>query len=226
MGDDGKVVHFLVQYSISHITRSDERMMQMYVLLNRMMSKNKETRRRNLVFHVPLVIPLTHRLRLMETHVAHVSLEDVYEQSCVTRDVDTDKPLLLYREVVRKAEGCERSSHARLKVMSEVCNTVIPDYVLARYLHRTIPQPDQLWAFKKEFGAQLALCGFLSYILKIGERALHKMSFFKHSAKIINSEFYPVNSSRFHCPSHLTFPTQPLTLSCSISLGVQRQLAS
>jgi transformation/transcription domain-associated protein len=200
MGDDGKVVHFLVQYSISHITRSDERMMQLYVLLNRMMSKSKETRRRNLVFHVPLVIPLTHRLRLMETHTAHVSLEEVYEQSCVTRDVDADKPLLLYREVVRKAEGCERSSHARLKVMSEVCNTIIPDYVLARYLHRTIPAPDQLWAFKKEFGAQLALCGFLSYIMKIGERALHKMSFFKHSARMINSEFYPVSTHPFLTP--------------------------
>ena len=41
LSDDGRPHHFLVQYQISHITRSDERMMQLYVLLNRMMRHYK-----------------------------------------------------------------------------------------------------------------------------------------------------------------------------------------
>jgi hypothetical protein len=73
-GSSGKVSSFLVQYSISHITRSDERNMQLYLLLNRMMLKYKETRKRNLAYHVPLVVPLTHRLRLLETHGAQVCI--------------------------------------------------------------------------------------------------------------------------------------------------------
>ena len=170
---------------------------RLYVLLNRLMEKFKETRKRNLVYHVPLVIPLTHRLRLMETHEAHVSFEEVYEQSCSIRGVDSDKPLLIYRDTVRKANLCERNHMARLKVLTDVSNNVIPDYILSRFLMRSLPQHDQLWAFKKEFGAQLALCGFLSYIMKIGDRALHKMSFFKHSGRIINSEFYPAYND--HC---------------------------
>lgn len=205
-GNDGNVAYFLVQYSISHITRSDERMMQLYVLLNRMMMKYKETRKRNLVYHVPLVIPLTHRLRLMETHEAHVSFEEVYEQSCSIRGVDSDKPLLLYRDIVRKADQCERNSMARLKVLTDVSNNVIPDYILSRFLHRSLPQHDQLWALKKEFGAQLALCGFLSYIMKIGDRALHKMSFFRHSGRIINSEFYPAYNENCTVECHEPVP--------------------
>merc|ERR1711968_435058 len=84
-----------------------------------------------------------------------------------------------------------------MNVLFEVCNSVIPDYVLSRYIHRSIPAHDQLWAFKKEFAAQLALCGFLSYIMKIGERALHKMSFLQHSGRVINSEFYSAYND--HC---------------------------
>jgi len=76
-GSDGKTSYFLVQYSIAHITRSDERMLQLYNLLNRLSDKYAETRRRELRFHPTLVIPLTHRLRLMETNTSHVSLEEV-----------------------------------------------------------------------------------------------------------------------------------------------------
>jgi len=190
-GNNGKQYSFLVQYSISHITRSDERMMQVYVLFNRMMAKYKETRNRNLVFHVPLVVPLTHRLRLMQTNEAHISLEEVYEQSCAVRKIDPDKPLLTYREMMRQAKGCEQNMRARMDAYDNICESVVPDYILSRFVDRIIRSPDQYWVFKKEFAAQIALSGFLSYIMNIGDRSLHKLSFSKKSGRVINSEFYP-----------------------------------
>eukprot|EP00466_Bigelowiella_natans_P000476 jgi/Bigna1/33130/e_gw1.1.3.1 len=196
-GNDGKRYSFLVQYSISHITRSDERMMQVYVLFNRMMAKYKETRNRNLVFHVPLVVPLTHRLRLMQTNEAHISLEEVYEQSCAVRRVDPDQPLLTYREILHKAEGCEQNAKARLKAYDTICHTVVPDYILSRFIDRVVRAPDQYWAFKKEFAAQIAISGFLSYIMNIGDRSLYKLSFSKKSGRIINSEFYPAYNAYY-----------------------------
>ncbi|GAB5370731.1 hypothetical protein AAMO2058_001518200 [Amorphochlora amoebiformis] len=190
-GNDGKRYSFLVQYSISHITRSDERMMQVYVLFNRMMEKYRETRNRNLVFHVPLVVPLTHRLRLMQTNEAHISLEEVYEQSCAVRRIDPDKPLLTYREMMQQVEGCEQNMSARVEAYDRICESVVPDYILTRFIDRIVRAPDEYWAFKKEFAAQIAISGFLSYIMNIGDRSLHKLSFSKKSGRIINSEFYP-----------------------------------
>jgi transformation/transcription domain-associated protein len=209
LSDDGKPHHFLVQYQISHITRSDERMMQLYVLLNRMMRHYRETRKRQLVYNVPAVIPLTHRLRLTETDPAQVSLEDIYEQSCAMRGADPDAPHFTYRESMKRAaaslsgpsSGGSSSSHeaanstalvaARLRVYTDICSRLVPDTILQRYIHETLPAADQLFVFKSQLCAQLALSGFLSYLLKIGERHLHRISLFRQTGKLSNSEFYP-----------------------------------
>lgn len=46
VGSSGEAKHFLVQYAISHYTRSDERMLQLFVLLNRLMAKSKVSKDR------------------------------------------------------------------------------------------------------------------------------------------------------------------------------------
>jgi len=127
----------------------------------------------------------------MQTNEAHISLEEVYEQSCAVRKIDPDKPLLTYREMMRQAKGCEQNMRARMDAYDNICESVVPDYILSRFVDRIIRSPDQYWVFKKEFAAQIALSGFLSYIMNIGDRSLHKLSFSKKSGRVINSEFYP-----------------------------------
>lgn len=56
---------------------------------------------------------------------------------------------------------------------------------------RSVQDPEELWAFKKTFASQLGLFASLSHAMSIGDRSLHKVSFFKHSARVTNSEFYP-----------------------------------
>eukprot|EP00457_Paulinella_chromatophora_P000070 gb/GEZN01000070.1/.p1 GENE.gb/GEZN01000070.1/~~gb/GEZN01000070.1/.p1 ORF type:complete len:2436 (+),score=418.65 gb/GEZN01000070.1/:121-7308(+) len=210
-GSDGNSYYFLVQYSISHITRCDERMMQFYVLLNRLMDQYSDTRKRNLQFSVPLVVPLTHRLRLMETPPSHVSLEEVFEESCAVRNVDSDMPLLKHREMIRKlsVDGMP-AAKLSLHVLKDICNTLVPDTILRDYVQRMLPRLDEYWGFKKEFAAQMALSGFLSYMMRIGDRTLHKIAFLKESGRVVNSELYPSYSERClidvkeHVPLRLT----------------------
>jgi len=208
LSDDGRPHHFLVQYQISHITRSDERMMQLYVLLNRVMRHYKETRRRALLYHVPAVVPLTHRLRLTQTDPAQLSLEDVYEESCALRGAEPDAPLFAYRESMRRAaarmlpsgSGHEAQNSAalmaaRLNVYTEICTRLVPDTILQRAVHTWLPSAEQRFAFQAQLCAQLALSGFLAYLLKIGERQLHRISLFRQSGKLSSSEFYPQYNS-------------------------------
>jgi phosphatidylinositol kinase/protein kinase (PI-3 family) len=76
-GSNGKRYSFLVQYAMTHITRTDERVMQMHLLLNRLLLRHKESRRRNAVYHVQKVVPLTPRVRLLEDSTDFVTLGEV-----------------------------------------------------------------------------------------------------------------------------------------------------
>jgi transformation/transcription domain-associated protein len=77
-GNNGKMYSFLVQYAMTYITRCDERMMQMHLLMNQLLMRHKETKQRNIVFHIPKVIPLTPRVRLMEDSAEYMSLGEVF----------------------------------------------------------------------------------------------------------------------------------------------------
>ncbi|KAK3258235.1 hypothetical protein CYMTET_32712, partial [Cymbomonas tetramitiformis] len=57
-GTDGREQQFLVQTSLTPAARSDERMVQLMRHLNRMLEKHKQTRRRHLMFHTPIIVPV------------------------------------------------------------------------------------------------------------------------------------------------------------------------
>jgi hypothetical protein len=80
IGSDGRSYHFLVQFAIPHLTRSDERAAQLRAILNRFLHKGVEARRRCLSFAIDAVVPVTPRVRLVRDDPTRVSLEDVYAE--------------------------------------------------------------------------------------------------------------------------------------------------
>lgn len=58
IGSDGSQRHFIVQTSLTPNARSDERMLQLFRVLNKMFDKHKESRRRHLAIHTPIIIPV------------------------------------------------------------------------------------------------------------------------------------------------------------------------
>lgn len=160
---------------------------------------SKETRKRNLVHYVSIVVPITHQLCLTETDPGHITLEEIYDDNCAVRGVDSDAPLFAHREVMQSvSEVSSVHGHdakelltARLSVYNDICNRIVPDSILQQYIHNTLPSADKLFVFKQQFTGQLALSGLLSYLLDIGKRQLYRISLFKQSGRIVNSEFYP-----------------------------------
>jgi transformation/transcription domain-associated protein len=63
IGSDGLVKQFLVQTSLTLSARSDERMVQLFRVLNRLLDKHKESRRRHLSFHAPIICPVWPQVR-------------------------------------------------------------------------------------------------------------------------------------------------------------------
>lgn len=58
IGSDGSQRHFIVQTSLTPNARSDERILQLFRVLNKMFDKHKESRRRHLLIHTPIIIPV------------------------------------------------------------------------------------------------------------------------------------------------------------------------
>lgn len=58
IGSDGSQRHFLVQTSLTPSARSDERMVQLFRFFNALLAKHFDTRRRNLAFHAPIIVPV------------------------------------------------------------------------------------------------------------------------------------------------------------------------
>lgn len=191
-GSDGKVYYFLIQYSLPHLMRSEERMMQMTSVLNRCLRKYSESQRRNLRFCFRVTSPLTHRLRLVESHPADISLENVYVQSFSGTGNDPDLPLRTYRNRIGSAPSWERNAAARLETFRLISQKCLLPTTLSRFIQKSLTSFEHLWEFKKQFAMQLSLSSFLGYIVKVGDRVPYKISFSRSSGELINSEFYPV----------------------------------
>ena len=98
LGNDGRKYYFVVQTSTPYNTRSDERIMQFHWLMNRLLEKTHMAQRRSIAVAVPVVVPITPRLRLMEDHRLFCSLGEVYDSERHARGLDPDAPVMLTRE--------------------------------------------------------------------------------------------------------------------------------
>ncbi|GLD94889.1 hypothetical protein PINS_up003514 [Pythium insidiosum] len=200
-GSDGRTHCFLVQYAMTHTTRTDERMAQMYLLLNRLLLRHKETKKRNGVFHVPKIIPLTPRVRLLEDHRHFVTLGEIYDQSCRVANKDPDLPVELYREHISEAYAAcasdaslredEQLSLAKAKAFDEICQNHVPETLLSKYIFRISAHADAYFQFRNEFAKHLALSSFLSYALFVGDRAPHRVLFSQQTARVVSAELRP-----------------------------------
>ncbi|OWZ21835.1 Phosphatidylinositol kinase [Phytophthora megakarya] len=215
-GSDGRPYYFLVQYAMTHITRTDERMMQMYLLLNRLLFRHKETKKRNTVFHVPKVIPLTPRVRLLEDNRDFVTLGEIYELDCQIESKDPDLPVELYREHVSEAYAEagnnsskpeeERVAEAKAHAFQEICNEHVPETLLAKYVHGISAHSDAYFQFRSEFTKHLALSSFLSYALFVGDRAPHRVLFSRRTGRVVSTELRPGYASSGILEAATTMP--------------------
>ncbi|KAM7251269.1 hypothetical protein ACFE04_023152 [Oxalis oulophora] len=76
IGSDGSQRHFIVQTSLTPNARSDERMLQLFRVMNQMFDKHKESRRRHISFHTPIIIPVWSQVRMVEDDVMYNTFLD------------------------------------------------------------------------------------------------------------------------------------------------------
>jgi transformation/transcription domain-associated protein len=100
-GHDGSVHPFAIQHPAARHCRREERILQLFRHFNGTLSKRKESRRRNLNFHLPLMIPLAPHIRMVQDDASYISLQAIFEDHCRKSGMSKDDPILFTMEKLR-----------------------------------------------------------------------------------------------------------------------------
>ncbi|XVF62182.1 hypothetical protein PTKIN_Ptkin08bG0196500 [Pterospermum kingtungense] len=195
IGSDGSQRHFIVQTSLTPNARTDERILQLFRLMNRMFDKHKESRRRHIRIHTPIIIPIWSQVRMVEDDLMYSTFLEVYENHCERNDREADIPINYFKEQLNQALSGQISPEAvvdlRLQAYNDITKNLVPDGIFSQFMYKTLPSGNHTWAFKKQFATQLALSSLMSFMLQIGGRSPNKILFAKNTGKIFQTEFHP-----------------------------------
>jgi len=95
-GHDGSLHPFVVQHPAARQCRREERIVQLFRIMNSIMERKKDCRKYNIAFHLPLMIPLAPQVRLVQDDLSYVSLQEIYEKHCEKSGFHKDDPTILY----------------------------------------------------------------------------------------------------------------------------------
>ncbi|KAK9136460.1 hypothetical protein Syun_015790 [Stephania yunnanensis] len=195
IGSDGSQRHYIVQTSLTPNARSDERILQLFRVMNRMFDKHKESRRRHLCVHTPIIIPVWSQVRMVEDDIMYSTFLEVYEVNCARNNREADLPITHFKEQLNQAISGQISPEAvvdlRLQAYNDITKNLVTDNIFSQYMYKTVLSGNHLWAFKKQFAIQLALSSFMSFMLQIGGRSPNKILFAKNTGKIFQTDFHP-----------------------------------
>ncbi|OBZ70424.1 Transcription-associated protein 1 [Grifola frondosa] len=163
--------------------------------------RRKESRKRNLHFHLPAAISLAPNLRLLQNDPSYVTLGDIYDQYCEEGGNAREDPMLVVGEKARESfvyqsEDVLQPTRAeyytlRTDMMDEVLQTVSPEDILTRYMIRTMDGPCELWRMRKEFASQIAASSFMTYAICLSSRLPSRFHLSRTTGQIAMSEILP-----------------------------------
>ncbi|KAI4255023.1 MAG: hypothetical protein LQ352_002768 [Teloschistes flavicans] len=235
-GHDGSIHPFAIQHPAARHSRREERILQLFRIFNGTLAKRKESRRRNLNFYLPLVIPLAPSLRLVQDDSSYISLQGVYEDHCRRNGSNRDEPVLFTMDKLRaltEARGnvsslvpltqTSASDNAsqkhpsetpalKLETFTAIQDRFVPSTIALTYFQQTYPTYADFWLFRRQFAAQLASLSFMTYIMHMGSRYPHKLNISRATGNVWGTELIPAIASQqalFHNPENVPFRLTP-----------------
>ncbi|KAI1214964.1 uncharacterized protein F4807DRAFT_466329 [Annulohypoxylon truncatum] len=217
-GHDGSIHSFAVQHPAARHCRREERILQLFRHLNQTLAKKKESRRRDLQFTVPLIVPLAPHIRIVQDDTSYITLQGIYEDHCRRNGMLKDEPVMFTMDKLRGliepkgGKPPEQTAMARLEVFTAIQEKWVPRTVVLEYFQSIFPEFSEFWLFRRRFSYQLAALTFMTYILYSTNRYPHKIHIARGSGKIWGSEvmsFMAPGKPFFHNPEPVPFRLTP-----------------
>jgi hypothetical protein len=199
-------------------TSYSESLLLIYRRRRRPLQNRKESRKRNLFFHIPIAVPLSPHLRLLENDTSLVSLQEIYEQYCHDVGMNKDDPVLTFTENLRALVRTHRQqldiNAAKLEIFEEVGTKMFPDDILKnvseqlvlkvsrvqrligeQYMSRTMSTPSDLWYIRKQITLQLASVIFMTYVFSMSARNPSRLQISRATGHMYTTEMLPSASA-------------------------------
>ncbi|ORY29461.1 hypothetical protein BCR33DRAFT_724710 [Rhizoclosmatium globosum] len=204
-GHDGTLHPFIIQHPAARTCRREERIMQLFRILNGALERKKESRRRGLQFHLPVIIPLGPMVRMVTDDPSYRSLQDIYEDHCHDAGIHRDDPILYFiqkmREIHFLADGGKKGKveilNLKTELMEDIANRMVPENILTKYMIKNMKSYADLWNMRKQFTNQMAAVTFMTYIFSIGARQPHKFHISIRTGDVWTSDVLPMISNTF-----------------------------
>ncbi|KAK5166740.1 transcription-associated protein 1 [Saxophila tyrrhenica] len=213
-GHDGSVHPFAVQHPAPRHSRREERMLQLFRIFNSTLAKKKESRRRNLQFHLPVMVPLSPQIRLIQDDASYITPNGIWDDYCRRNEVDKDDPLVFMMEKQRQIPPArqEQFQAMRLESLHHIQDRIVPKDLVREYFAATHPSYDAFWLFRRQFSYQLAALTYMTFTMHMTARTPAKMSIARRNGNIWGSELLPgiaQNRPYFHNSEAVPFRLTP-----------------
>ena len=235
-GHDGSIHPFAIQHPAARHCRREERILQLFRHFNGTLSKRKESRRRNLKFHLPLMIPLAPHIRMVQDDASYISLQAIFEDHCRKSGMSKDDPILFTMEKLRmlaeskstvsifdpllerdvansfQQKHVEHSMSAKLEIFTAIQEKWVPHTIALDYFKATYPSFAEFWLFRRQFSYQFAALTFMTYIMHMNNRYPHKLSVARSTGNVWGSELLASMASgkpNFHNAELVPFRLTP-----------------
>lgn len=204
IGSDGRTYRFLLQFAIPYWTRTDERTAQTYYVMDHFLRHNVLSARNYLSVQPTAAIPVAQRLRMTPDPESRLSLDDVFRRSCddVMDKSKSAKPAATFfveeitkqlKEVVSpdasEEEKASVEKGVRLKVYREVCESMVDNRILLRYLQNAQNGPEAFFLFRRAFVVHLASNSLLQYVFSTCERTPQRFVILQSSGRVLSPDF-------------------------------------
>ena len=214
-GHDGSVHPFAVQHPAARHSRREERILQLFRIFNGTLAKKKESRRRNLSFYLPLMVPLAPSIRLVQDDPSYMSLQGIYEDHCRRHSTNKDDPILFTMDKLRPTSP-HQADPANIALRTEIFTAIrakwVPQTIALQYFQATYPAYPDFFLFRRQFSYQFAALTFMTYIMHMSSRFPHKLSISRSTGHVWGSELIPAMVSHkpfFHNPEPVPFRLTP-----------------
>lgn len=235
-GHDGSLHQFAVQHPAARHCRREERILQLFRIFNCVLAKRKESRRRNIYFHLPLMVPLAPHIRLVKDDPSYVSLQGIYEDQCRRTGLSKDEPVMFTMErmralaetksnvgrsnmtmlIMRIANSFQRTHEQSMILRTEIFSAIqekwVTNMILLQYFQHVYSNFSDFWLFRRQFSYQYAAIAFMTYIMHIGNRYPNKICISRATGDIWASELIPsIHGTKplFYNPEQVPFRLTP-----------------
>jgi len=199
VGSDGRTYNFLLQFAIPYWTRTDERAAQTSYVIDKFLRQNVISARNYIHLQPTAAIPVAQRLRMTPDPDSRLALDEVWRnyrekkkgvisvakffsneltkrlKEVVSQDTPEDK---------KKAER-----EIRLQVYNKICDSMVDNRILLRYLLDMLDGPEAFFLFRRSFAVQLAANSLLQYVFSIAERTPQRFVIIQSTGKVLSPDF-------------------------------------